>query len=160
MAPRPPRDLAGHFEMALPSFVQHLDVLAGCGLVTSAKQGRVRTYQRVPAGLAPAEHWLDAERRLGTARLDQLDAYLTNLEGEPDMTDTNAEPTTTPVPRPRPRPAARAGRARDARGGCWRPGPSPSASCSGSPPHPGRPPTPRVDLRPGGIFRTRSWSCP
>lgn len=76
-------ELAGHFEMALPSFVQHLDVLSGCGLVTSAKQGRVRTYQLVPAGLAPAEHWLDAQRRLWTSRLDQLDAYLTDLEGDP-----------------------------------------------------------------------------
>jgi DNA-binding transcriptional ArsR family regulator len=75
--------LAGHFEMALPSFVQHLDVLSGCGLVSSAKQGRVRTYQLVPTGLGPAEHWLDAQRRLWTTRLDQLDTYLTDLGGDP-----------------------------------------------------------------------------
>jgi DNA-binding transcriptional ArsR family regulator len=74
--------LAGHFEMALPSWVPPLEVLAGCGLLVSAKQGRVRTYQLVPAGLAPAEHWLDAQHRLWTARLDQLDTYLTDLEGE------------------------------------------------------------------------------
>ncbi len=75
--------LAGHFDMALPSFMAHLDLLGRSGLVTSTKQGRVRTYQLVPTGLAPAEHWLDAQHRLWSARLDQLDTYLTNLEGNP-----------------------------------------------------------------------------
>ncbi len=75
--------LAGHFDMALPSFMAHLDLLGRSGLVTSTKQGRVRTYQLVPSGLAPAEHWLDAQHRLWAARLDQLDTYLTNLEGDP-----------------------------------------------------------------------------
>lgn len=31
--------------MALPSFVQHLRVLEGSGLVRSQKTGRARTYQ-------------------------------------------------------------------------------------------------------------------
>jgi len=70
-------------DMALASFSQHLDVLRTSGLVTSEKQGRVRTYRLVPAGLAPAETWLDAQHRLWSARLDQLDAYLTDLEGDP-----------------------------------------------------------------------------
>ncbi|MBI3708131.1 MAG: winged helix-turn-helix transcriptional regulator, partial [Proteobacteria bacterium] len=38
-------ELAGPFDMALPSFVEHLRVLEGCGLVRSEKTGRVRTYQ-------------------------------------------------------------------------------------------------------------------
>ena len=75
--------LAGHFDMALPSFMAHLDLLGRGGLVTSTKQGRVRTYQLVPAGLAPAEHWLDAQHRLWSTRLDQLDTYLSTLEGNP-----------------------------------------------------------------------------
>ncbi|MFP4514024.1 MAG: ArsR/SmtB family transcription factor, partial [Acidimicrobiales bacterium] len=36
-------DLAAPFDMALPSFTQHLTVLERCGLVTSTKAGRVRT---------------------------------------------------------------------------------------------------------------------
>ena len=72
--------LASAFDMALPSFMQHLDQLGRSGLVTSEKQGRVRTYQLVPTGLAPAEHWLDVQHRIWTARLDQLDTYLSNLD--------------------------------------------------------------------------------
>ncbi|TIL77073.1 MAG: winged helix-turn-helix transcriptional regulator, partial [Mesorhizobium sp.] len=36
-------ELAEPFDMALPSFVEHLKVLEGCGLVRSEKAGRVRT---------------------------------------------------------------------------------------------------------------------
>ena len=74
--------LASSFDMALPSFMQHLDLLTGSGLVTSDKQGRVRTYQLIPAGLAPAERWLDAQHRLWTTRLNQLDTYLATLQGD------------------------------------------------------------------------------
>src|SRR2546430_10220865 len=41
-------ELARSFDMALPSFTQHLDVLEGCGLVRSRKVGRVRTYRLPP----------------------------------------------------------------------------------------------------------------
>src|SRR5216684_4812283 len=44
-------ELAQPFEMALPTVVQHLGVLAAAGIVTSAKVGRVRTYQLVPGAL-------------------------------------------------------------------------------------------------------------
>ncbi len=44
-------ELARSFDMALPSFTQHLDVLEGCGLVRSRKVGRVRTYRLVPQPL-------------------------------------------------------------------------------------------------------------
>ena len=40
-------ELAAPFEMALPSFLEHLRMLEGCGLVRSKKTGRVRTYQLV-----------------------------------------------------------------------------------------------------------------
>lgn len=41
-------ELAQPFQMALPSFSQHLDVLENCGLVQSRKTGRVRTYEITP----------------------------------------------------------------------------------------------------------------
>src|SRR6478752_6193602 len=56
--------LASHFDMALPSFMAHLDLLGRSGLVTSEKQGRVRTYRLIPTGLVPAELWLDAQHRI------------------------------------------------------------------------------------------------
>ena len=43
--------LAQPFDMALPSFAQHLGVLERAGVVTSAKQGRTRTFQLAPDGL-------------------------------------------------------------------------------------------------------------
>ena len=69
-------DLAAPYHMALPSFVEHLKVLEGCGLVRSKKNGRVRTYELVPDRLKVAEDWLGKQRKLWERRLDQLDAYL------------------------------------------------------------------------------------
>jgi DNA-binding transcriptional ArsR family regulator len=76
-------ELAEPFDMALPSFMQHLKVLEGCGLVRSKKVGRVRTYELAPARLKLAERWLVRQRRLWERRLDQLDEYLLKL-GEED----------------------------------------------------------------------------
>lgn len=73
-------ELARPFDMALPSFVEHLRVLEGCGLVRSKKIGRVRTYRLVPKRLKLAEDWLGRQRALWERRLDQLDAYLIDLK--------------------------------------------------------------------------------
>ena len=70
--------LAQPFDMALPSFAQHLDVLERCGLVRSRKHGRVRTYRLAPQPLKMAEHWMSAQRALWERRLDQLDDFLKN----------------------------------------------------------------------------------
>jgi DNA-binding transcriptional ArsR family regulator len=66
--------------MALPSFMQHLKVLEGCGLVRSHKAGRVRTYQVSPRPLQLAEDWLAEQRSLWGRRLEQLDDYLAQLK--------------------------------------------------------------------------------
>ena len=73
-------ELAAPFEMALPSFVQHLRVLEACGLVRSTKAGRVRTYRIVPEQMKLAEEWLARQRTLWECRLDQLDEYLMELK--------------------------------------------------------------------------------
>jgi|SRR5690606_18188480 len=70
-------ELARPFDMALPSFTQHLGVLERSGLVTSRKLGRVRTYRLAPKTLKAAEHWMARQRSLWQTRLDQLDRYLT-----------------------------------------------------------------------------------
>lgn len=72
-------DLAAPFDMALPSFLHHLEVLEGCGLVSSEKSGRVRTYHLSPQPLKAAERWMVEQRALWERRLDQLDAYLEGL---------------------------------------------------------------------------------
>ena len=73
-------ELAEPFDMALPSFVQHMSVLEGCGLVRSRKAGRVRTYQLVPKRMKLAEDWMVRQRALWEKRLDQLDTYLIALK--------------------------------------------------------------------------------
>jgi DNA-binding transcriptional ArsR family regulator len=78
--PAPVSELARPFEMALPSFAQHLDVLERCGLVRSRKAGRVRTYRLTPKPLKEAEHWMARQRAIWELRLDQLDNYLLTLK--------------------------------------------------------------------------------
>jgi DNA-binding transcriptional ArsR family regulator len=72
-------ELAEPFGMSLPSFVQHLRVLEGSGLVRSSKTGRVRTFQLAPRRLKLAEDWLAQQRTMWEQRLDQLDDYLLQL---------------------------------------------------------------------------------
>jgi DNA-binding transcriptional ArsR family regulator len=79
-------ELAQPFDMALPSFVQHLSVLERSRLVTSRKRGRVRTYALAPERLRAAEDWLAARRREWEARLDRFDQYVKHLK------DKEAEP--------------------------------------------------------------------
>ncbi|MEU6078325.1 metalloregulator ArsR/SmtB family transcription factor [Micromonospora sp. NPDC047074] len=73
-------ELARPFDMALPSFTQHLGVLERSGLVTSEKKGRVRTYRLVPQPLEGVETWLAGQRALWTRRLDQFDSFLYDLK--------------------------------------------------------------------------------
>ena len=73
-------ELAAPFDMALPSFVQHLNVLEKSGLVTSKKNGRVRTYHLAPAQLKLAENWLAQQRSTWEQRLDRLDAHLLEMK--------------------------------------------------------------------------------
>ena len=73
-------ELARPFNIALPSFTQHLDVLERCGLVRSRKVGRVRTYRLVPQPLRAAENWITQQRAVWERRLDQLDDYLLKLK--------------------------------------------------------------------------------
>ncbi len=74
--------LAGPFDMALPSFVQHMGILADAGLVESRKEGRVRYWRLNPGRLRDAEGWMTQQRRLWERRLDQLDRYLLHLEDQ------------------------------------------------------------------------------
>lgn len=77
-------ELARPFDMALPSFTQHLNMLEKFGLVKSKKSGRVRTYELVPKRLQTAEDWILHRRKLWERRLDQLDTYLLTMKENDD----------------------------------------------------------------------------
>ena len=73
-------ELAQPFDMALPSFVQHLRVLEKAGVVRSTKTGRVRVYSLEQHRLRLAERWLERQRGVWEQRLDQLDEHLLTLK--------------------------------------------------------------------------------
>ena len=73
-------ELAEPFDMALPSFVQHMRILEDSGLVSSRKDGRVRTFELAPKRMQVAETWLSRHRDIWEQRLDQLDDYLISLK--------------------------------------------------------------------------------
>jgi DNA-binding transcriptional ArsR family regulator len=75
-------DLARPFDMALPTFLQHLRVLEDSGLIRSRKNGRVRTCELKPKPLADAERWMTEQLAMWTKRLDQLDDFLIDLHNQ------------------------------------------------------------------------------
>ena len=73
-------DLARPFDLALPSFLEHMQILEACGLVRSRKKGRVRIWRLVPRPLDAAAGWLREQHRIWERRLDQLDDYLEEMD--------------------------------------------------------------------------------
>lgn len=74
--------LAEPFDMALPSFAQHLKVLEVSGLVASDKRGRSRWCRLVQSRFDEVADWMEAERSRAAERLDRLELYLDKLEEE------------------------------------------------------------------------------
>lgn len=68
--------LAAPLPMSLPAVMGHLKVLEASGLVTSHKQGRVRTCAVVPAMLSQAERWISERRAMWEQSLDALGKFL------------------------------------------------------------------------------------
>lgn len=81
-------ELADPFDMALPSFLQHMRVLEETGLVQSRKSGRVRTYSVRSKQLKRAADWLVKQQQIWEQRLDQLDTFVKGMENKTD--DSNA----------------------------------------------------------------------
>ncbi len=77
-------ELADPHDMALPSFLKHIDMLERSGLVTSEKLGRKRVCTLHPEAFAAAETWIDEQKRLWTTRFDRLDALVAQLERNGD----------------------------------------------------------------------------
>ena len=83
IGPSTTSELARPFAMALPSFLQHLDVLEQAGIIASYKQGRVRTFRLTPVPLERANSWLTGQRDHWTRRADQLDHHLMTMTPQP-----------------------------------------------------------------------------
>ena len=75
--PAPVSELAALFDMALPSFMQHLNVLENAGVITSRKDGRVRTVTLRPGALDVLHLWLGEQRTPAERQADRLGIHLT-----------------------------------------------------------------------------------
>lgn len=74
--------LAAPFDMALPSFAQHIKVLEDCGLIATQKRGRSRWCRLETDRFNEAAAWMERERRRWSARLDRLETYLDKREAD------------------------------------------------------------------------------
>lgn len=69
-------ELAAPFPVSLAAVMQHLKVLEDAQLMTSSKQGRVRTCRVDPRMLSQVERWVADRRAMWEHRLDRLEKFL------------------------------------------------------------------------------------
>ena len=69
-------ELKKPLSISLPAVMQHLRVLEESGLVSSRKEGRVRTCHMDPKALRSAEKWLEKRRSHWERTFDRLGAFL------------------------------------------------------------------------------------
>jgi len=75
-------EIAKPFTMAMPSLLQHLQVLEESRLIRTEKVGRVRTCRMEQAALGTAEAWIAQQREIWSQRLDRMGAYVTELHAK------------------------------------------------------------------------------
>ncbi|MCG6141547.1 transcriptional regulator [Leptospira mtsangambouensis] len=75
-------DLASPFSMAMPSFMQHLDILESSQLIYTEKVGRVRICYLNQNPFSVMENWLQVQKSQWETRLNQLDSFLLKTRGK------------------------------------------------------------------------------
>ena len=65
-------ELAAQLDITKTAVGQHLAILEGCHMASSAKVGRVRTCRVDPRGLRLASDWVEFHRRQWDDALDRL----------------------------------------------------------------------------------------
>ena len=78
--PAPVKELAAPHDMALPSFLKHIDLLEERRLITTEKVGRQRICSLEPDALAPVSDWLERQRSIWERRIDRLVSLAERLE--------------------------------------------------------------------------------
>ncbi len=75
-------ELAEPFHLKLPTVSKHLKVLQKAGLVRQSRKAQWRPCRLEPAPLKEVADWVERYRRIWDERLNQLDAYLTELQAK------------------------------------------------------------------------------
>lgn len=70
-------ELARSASMTLPSFMKHVRTLERCGLIRTAKSGRVRTCTLERERLGVVDGWLAEQRAVWEGRTDRLERFVT-----------------------------------------------------------------------------------
>jgi DNA-binding transcriptional ArsR family regulator len=73
-------DLAAPFQMSLPAVTKHLRVLERAGLIRKGRDAQRRPCRIEAQPLKEATDWIAQYRQFWEQRLDQLDAYLQELQ--------------------------------------------------------------------------------
>lgn len=74
--------LAAHFDMARPSFSEHLKVLREAGVVSEQRAGRQRVYRLEAVPLHEVQEWLDPFERFWRDRLTALGDVLEEMDDD------------------------------------------------------------------------------
>ncbi len=77
-------ELAAPFNMALPSFMKHLQILESSGIICSKKMGRTRICEIRSQELTKAESWIAEQRKLWEDQTDRLETYVADLQAKED----------------------------------------------------------------------------
>lgn len=75
-------ELASPFDMSLPAVSKHLGVLERAGLITRAKDGRIRRCTLEAGPLKHAASWINDYRRFWEGQLDSLAGYFDKVKQE------------------------------------------------------------------------------
>jgi DNA-binding transcriptional ArsR family regulator len=69
-------EIAEPLDMTLAAVVQHIQVLEQSGVISTRKQGRVRTCQLEPRALDIVDRWIAQRRSIWERNLDRLGEVL------------------------------------------------------------------------------------
>jgi DNA-binding transcriptional ArsR family regulator len=75
-------DLAKPFDMALPSFMQHIRLLEESGWIRTHKVGRVRICAIEKEPFAAVERWLSEQHAIWEGRTDRLQQFVETIRAE------------------------------------------------------------------------------
>jgi DNA-binding transcriptional ArsR family regulator len=81
------KDLAEPFDMTLPAVAKHLRVLEEAGLITRTREAQTRPCRLEAKPLGEAAQWLDQYRRLWEQQFQRLDALLSRLQNEEEISN-------------------------------------------------------------------------
>jgi DNA-binding transcriptional ArsR family regulator len=73
-------EIAEPLDMTLAAVVQHIQVLEQSGVISTRKQGRVRTCQLEPRTLDIVDRWIAQRRSMWQRNLDRLDEILSERQ--------------------------------------------------------------------------------